>query len=76
MTCSEEEGDTTSENGNHRYGAIKKYNHHTFHKPNEFSEMRLEEGISDLKKPYHPDFGYTQFVELDHKRPSWNLLAE
>ena len=43
--------------------------------PNNKADFKLDEGLDDVKKPYHPDFGYP-LVELEPKKPGWNILAE
>ena len=40
------------------------------------ADLKLDEGISDLKKPYYPDFGYENHVIFeDEERPSWLKLT-
>eukprot|EP00347_Sterkiella_histriomuscorum_P015543 403356635 len=40
-------------------------------------DIKLDQGLSDLKKPYYPDFGYTQCVDFeDSQRATWGSLAK
>lgn len=40
------------------------------------ADIKLDEGISDLKLPYHPDFGFeNQVIFEDEEKPSWLKLS-
>ncbi|CDW74788.1 UNKNOWN [Stylonychia lemnae] len=40
------------------------------------SEIQLNHGLSDMKKPYVPDFGYTNYMSFDEgKKVTWQNLA-
>ena len=40
------------------------------------ADIKLDEGISDLRVPYYPDFGFENHVIFeDEERPSWLKLT-
>lgn len=39
------------------------------------ADLKLDEGLSDMHKPYYPDFGYPQ-MEIEEKKNGWNLVAD
>ena len=40
------------------------------------STIKIDQGISDLKKPYHPDFGYQESIDFDVRNSNWETLAK
>ena len=38
--------------------------------------MSLEDGISDWKKPYYPDFGFPDQINFSEEKIGWPQIAK